>query len=54
MKYSAASHITIALAVAIGTLSAPAAAQTSKEDPQVARGRYLIQIAGCNDCHTPG
>lgn len=21
---------------------------------QIARGRYLIQIAGCNDCHTPG
>jgi mono/diheme cytochrome c family protein len=20
----------------------------------VARGRYLVQIAGCNDCHTPG
>ncbi|MDY0012979.1 MAG: cytochrome C [Rhodocyclaceae bacterium] len=24
------------------------------EDPQVARGRYLTQVAGCNDCHTPG
>jgi mono/diheme cytochrome c family protein len=24
------------------------------DDPQVARGRYLIAIAGCNDCHTPG
>ena len=23
-----------------------------KADPQVERGRYLIQIAGCNDCHT--
>jgi mono/diheme cytochrome c family protein len=22
-------------------------------DP-VSRGRYLVQIAGCNDCHTPG
>lgn len=21
---------------------------------EVARGRYLVQIAGCNDCHTPG
>jgi len=20
----------------------------------IARGRYLVQIAGCNDCHTPG
>jgi mono/diheme cytochrome c family protein len=23
-----------------------------KADPQVERGRYLVQIAGCNDCHT--
>jgi mono/diheme cytochrome c family protein len=23
-------------------------------DSDVARGRYLIQIAGCNDCHTEG
>ena len=31
-------------------------AQSAKPaaDPQVARGRYLVQIAGCNDCHTPG
>jgi len=31
----------------------PALAQEKKADPQVSRGRYLIQIAGCNDCHTP-
>ena len=24
------------------------------EDQQVARGKYLVTIAGCNDCHTPG
>ena len=24
------------------------------EDPLVKRGRYLVQIGGCNDCHTPG
>ncbi|HXG28923.1 MAG TPA: hypothetical protein VNJ47_08740 [Nevskiales bacterium] len=23
-------------------------------DPLVERGRYLVQAAGCNDCHTPG
>jgi mono/diheme cytochrome c family protein len=22
--------------------------------PSVARGRYLVRIGGCNDCHTPG
>jgi len=32
--------------------AAPALAQ-QKADPQVNRGRYLIQIGGCNDCHTP-
>ena len=30
----------------------PALAQ-DKADPQVSRGRYLVSIAGCNDCHTP-
>src|SRR5258708_14069287 len=23
-------------------------------DPAVERGKYLVTIAGCNDCHTPG
>jgi hypothetical protein len=22
--------------------------------PSIARGRYLVRIGGCNDCHTPG
>jgi mono/diheme cytochrome c family protein len=30
----------------------PAAAQQKKSDPMVDRGRYLIRIGGCNDCHT--
>jgi mono/diheme cytochrome c family protein len=38
----------LALAVLIAT-SLPALA----EDAQVKRGRYLVSIAGCNDCHTP-
>jgi mono/diheme cytochrome c family protein len=25
-----------------------------KADPQIERGKYLVRIAGCNDCHTPG
>jgi mono/diheme cytochrome c family protein len=24
------------------------------EQEQLERGRYLVQITGCNDCHTPG
>lgn len=23
-------------------------------DPQIERGKYLVQVGGCNDCHTPG
>ncbi|MDD3761669.1 MAG: cytochrome c [Nevskiales bacterium] len=39
-------------AVTAAALSAPAAAST--HDDAVARGRYLVGISGCNDCHTPG
>jgi mono/diheme cytochrome c family protein len=33
---------------------AAALAQPAPDKNLVARGRYLVQIAGCNDCHTPG
>ena len=39
-----------AVAVLVSGPSAPAAA----DDAQIARGRYLVGIAGCSDCHTPG
>lgn len=26
----------------------------NSEDPMHDRGRYLLKISGCNDCHTPG
>ncbi len=28
--------------------------QASRHEQQVERGRYLVKIAGCNDCHTAG
>ncbi len=28
-------------------------AQAQAVDPQIERGRYVVAIAGCNDCHTP-
>ena len=32
----------------------PVAAQEKrKSDPMIERGRYLVKIGGCNDCHTP-
>jgi len=50
--------IAAALLAGLATSLTPAAAQdkaTKKKMPDdVARGRYLVQIAGCNDCHTPG
>jgi len=39
--------VTAAVALAL-----PAYAQKA-DDPQVKRGRYLVQVCGCNDCHTP-
>jgi len=29
-------------------------ATSNSEDPLLDRGRYLAQVAGCNDCHTSG
>jgi mono/diheme cytochrome c family protein len=28
--------------------------QAAAPSPQVERGRYVVDIGGCNDCHTPG
>ncbi len=39
-----------ALGLALCCLVRPAAA----DEAQLARGRYLVGIAGCSDCHTPG
>jgi len=33
------------------------AAQTlvaQEQSPQIERGRYLVRVGGCDDCHTPG
>ena len=29
-------------------------ADTASSQTQVQRGRYLVRVSGCNDCHTPG
>jgi mono/diheme cytochrome c family protein len=41
-------------AIAALALLAATSALAQQTDPQVNRGRYLIKIGGCNDCHTPG
>jgi len=42
------------IAVAVLTLLAASCALAQQSDPQVNRGRYLVKIGGCNDCHTAG
>jgi mono/diheme cytochrome c family protein len=37
-------------ATALALQSLPARA----DDAEIARGKYLVTISGCNDCHTPG
>ena len=45
---------TTAVLCALLVSMAAAAQEKKKADPQVERGRYLVRIGGCNDCHTPG
>ncbi len=45
-----------AIIIAVGLSAGVALAQpkaAKAPDAEVQRGRYLAQIAGCNDCHTP-
>lgn len=45
--------ITITAALCAAAIVAPLAAAAADE-AQLARGKYLVGIAGCMDCHTPG
>ena len=45
----------IALATGAAVLAAGVALVTvNAADPQVERGKYLVTLASCTDCHTPG
>ncbi|MGH8203918.1 MAG: cytochrome C [Steroidobacteraceae bacterium] len=44
----------LAAASMLACAMASAAEPTAKLAPEAARGKYLVQIAGCNDCHTEG
>ena len=46
-------HFLCGLVIATG-LAAASSADAQAADPQLARGQYLVQVAGCTDCHTPG
>ena len=43
-----------AAAIAIGAAVYAVWSGVEAQETQVARGKYLVQLAGCTDCHTPG
>ncbi len=45
--------IAVAAVVAMGAMP-EAVAGDKAAAAEIARGRYLVTIGGCNDCHTPG
>jgi mono/diheme cytochrome c family protein len=65
MKQSTFTWATLAVALAGAALAIPTAvaqdapvassatAQQETATDRLARGRYLVTVAGCNDCHTP-
>jgi mono/diheme cytochrome c family protein len=47
-------HAIAILLTSLFTAAAAVAAEPAFDAASVARGRYLVTISGCNDCHTPG
>lgn len=54
MKRSALIVATIAIASLVTGAAVAQQRAAKKVSAEAARGKYLVQIAGCNDCHTPG
>jgi mono/diheme cytochrome c family protein len=44
----------IALRGTLATAQATSQPSTKAKPQQIARGKYLVTLGGCNDCHTPG
>jgi mono/diheme cytochrome c family protein len=44
----------LAIALACQTLSAQAGKQAAPNAQQIERGKYVVAVGGCNDCHTAG
>ncbi len=47
-------QFSLALATVLAGAMPASAAPPAVDAKDIARGRYLMKIAGCNDCHTPG
>jgi mono/diheme cytochrome c family protein len=46
------SHVPLVMLL-VALTGAVAVAATGVDPEKVARGKYLVTVAGCNDCHTP-
>ena len=44
----------VACLVTCAAYAADAPKSQAASSKELARGRYIVQIGGCNDCHTPG
>jgi mono/diheme cytochrome c family protein len=44
----------VRLAFVTASIIALSAFAAMADDSQIARGKYLVTLGGCNDCHTPG
>jgi mono/diheme cytochrome c family protein len=53
MRWSVCLLATSAIVLAIVAVRANPAAGRG-DNTQIERGKYLVQLGGCNDCHTPG
>ena len=47
-------RVSVRLVLATASVIALPAFAALADDTQVARGKYLVTLGGCNDCHTPG
>ncbi|MBI4695318.1 MAG: cytochrome C [Gammaproteobacteria bacterium] len=46
--------VSVFLVAVVGARAAPVRAEATPEAAAIERGRYLVTIGACNDCHTPG
>jgi len=56
LERSSSTRFAAAFIIALGAVCAFAADREDLQGiskPSLERGRYIAQIAGCNDCHTP-
>jgi mono/diheme cytochrome c family protein len=53
LRHPARWSVSVIIAAGIFFVPPPSAAQQASGNAQVDRGRYLVTITGCHDCHSP-